>query len=78
MEKLVINAARTGYSTDQIERTMTVGELIEFLEYYDPETPVYLGHDMKSYGWYTYGGILERDIYDDDSRAEAFGEDNED
>lgn len=78
MKKLVINAARTGYSTDQIRNTLTVGELIEILEDFDPATPIYLGHDVQRYGWYTYGGILERDIYDDEARAEAFGEDTED
>lgn len=78
MKKLIINATRQGYSTDQIRNTLTAGELIEILEDFDPATPIYLGHDIKSYGWYTYGGILERDIYDDEARAEAFGEDIED
>lgn len=58
--KLVIDAQREGYGTDQIRQTMTVGELIEALEQYDYDTPVYLGHDQQSYGWYTYGGITER------------------
>lgn len=77
MKKIIINAERQGYGTDQIRRTMTVGELIEFLSYYDEDTPVYLGHDMKEYGWYTYGGITERDFYDDDARADAFGEEED-
>ena len=77
MMKLIINAQREGYATDQIRRTMTVGDLITALEQYDEDTPVYLGHDPQSYGWYTYGGITEscfneveeedeEDEYDDD------------
>ena len=57
--KLIINAEREGYGTDQIRRTMTVGDLMAMLEQYDEDTPVYLGHDRQSYGWYTYGGITE-------------------
>ena len=56
MEKLIIDTTREGYSTDQIKRTMTVGELIAALEDYDEDTPVYLGFDNR----YTYGGITER------------------
>lgn len=59
MMKLIIDAQREGYGTDQIRRTMTVGELMAMLEQYDEDTPVYLGHDRQSYGWYTYGGITE-------------------
>lgn len=56
MDKLIIDTVREGYGTDQIRRTMTVGELIAFLEDYDEDTPVYLGFDNR----YTYGGITER------------------
>ena len=59
MAKLIIEANRDGYATDQIHKTMTVGDLITMLEQYDEDTPVYLGHDPQSYGWYTYGGITE-------------------
>lgn len=62
MSKIIINTNRQGYGTDQIDRTMTVGELIEFLSDYDPETPVYVGNDRTDYGWYTYGGISFDDI----------------
>lgn len=57
--KLIIEANRDGYAVDQIRRTMTVGELMAMLEQYDEDTPVYLGHDRQSYGFYTYGGITE-------------------
>ena len=50
---LYIDAERTGYSIDQIHSTMTAGELMNYLEQFDEDTPVYLRHD----GGYTYGGI---------------------
>lgn len=59
---IIINANREGYGIDQIRRTMTVGELIEILSQYEDDTPVYIGNDRQSYGWYTYGGIREEDI----------------
>jgi len=69
---IIINANREGYGTDQIRNTMTVGKLIDALSDFDEETPVYIGNDRKSYGWYTYGGITMRDIEETD------GEDEED
>lgn len=67
MERIILDTVREGYGTDQIRRTMTVGELIAFLEDYDEDTPVYLGFDNR----YTYGGITE-------SRFELdYGEDDE-
>lgn len=56
--KVFINANRTGYAPDQIHHTMTVGDLIAYLEQFDEDAPVYLKHD----GGYTYGGITEYDI----------------
>ena len=53
--KLYINANRTGYAPDQIRHTMTVGELIGYLEQFDKDAQVFLKHD----GGYTYGGITE-------------------
>lgn len=63
MEKQVlkIEAKREGYALSQIQSTMTVGELIAYLEQFEDDTLVYLSHD----GGYTYGGIRERDIEDD-------------
>lgn len=52
---LIFNALRTGYGTDQVERTMTAGELAAFLENFDEDTPVYLSYDSG----YTYGGFTE-------------------
>lgn len=55
MAKLMIAAEREGYSPEQIRRTMTVGELIGYLEQFDEDELVYLRHDRG----YTYGGITE-------------------
>ena len=40
MKKLICSTFREGYGIDQIRRTMTVGELINFLAQYDEDTPV--------------------------------------
>lgn len=65
---LIISQERSGYSPDQAGRSLTVGELIEFLEEYDEDTQVYIGNDRTDYGWYTYGRIRESEIeeFDDD------------
>lgn len=67
---IIINAKREGYGTDQIRRTLTAGELIEILQNYEEDTPVYIGNDRKDYGWYTYGGLGEWDIVDDDEEED--------
>lgn len=68
MKRLIYSTFREGYGTDQIRKTMTVGELIAFLEGYDEDTPIYLGFDNG----YTYGGITEGRFEED------YGEDGED
>lgn len=55
MSVLFIEGRREGYGIDQIRRTMTAGELIEYLEQFDEDTPIYLSND----GGYTYGSITE-------------------
>lgn len=67
MKKLLFQTFREGYGIDQIRRTMTVGELIEFLGNYDEDTPVYLSFDNG----YTYGGVTE------DRFEEHYEEDND-
>lgn len=52
---IYLNASRDGYSPNQIDSTMTVYELISYLEGFDEDAPVYLSHDNG----YTYGGITE-------------------
>lgn len=68
MERLIYNTFREGYGIDQVRKTMTVGDLMAFLEDYDEDTPVYLSFDNG----YTYGGITE------DRFEENYGGDGED
>lgn len=50
---LVFEADRTGYSIDQIDCPMTVGELWRILEDYDDDTLIILSHDNR----YTFGTL---------------------
>lgn len=50
---LTIDGRREGYSPDQIRSTMTVGELMEYLDQYDEDTLVMINNDNG----YTYGSI---------------------
>lgn len=65
---LLFNTWRDEHSASvAAEKTMTVGELREFLEYYDDDLPVILSFD----GGYTYGMVKdarfeETEIGDDD------------
>lgn len=52
---VMIENSRNGYTPRQCGRTFTVGELIEFLEQFDEELPIYLSNDNG----YTYGSINE-------------------
>jgi hypothetical protein len=54
---LIINAKRNGYAPDQCGKTMTVGELMDYLEGLDPDGKIYLSHDKG----YTYGSISQYD-----------------
>lgn len=51
---VLINAKREAYGKDEC-RTMTVGELIDFLSQFNEEDKVILSHDNG----YTFGGIRE-------------------
>ncbi len=67
MEYVEIGARRDAYSVeDIINRTLTVGELIEILEDFDESTPVVLSHD----GGYTYGAIHASRITAEETDAE--------
>lgn len=61
MKQLIINTLREGYGTDQVRKTMTVGQLAELLADYDEDTPIYLSFDNG----YTYGGITEERLEED-------------
>lgn len=50
---ITIEGRREGYAPDQIERTMTVGELIDYLSQFDEDSLVMLNNDNG----YTYGSI---------------------
>lgn len=66
---LTIDGRREGYAINQIDRTMTVGELINFLSDYDEDMPVMINNDDG----YTYGSIT-----DDSFREEEDDSDCED
>ena len=53
--KVYIEGRRDGYSPYQCGRTMTVRELIEYLEQFDEDAPVSLNNDNG----YTFGSITE-------------------
>lgn len=67
MKALYIEGKRNGYGPDQCGRTMTVGELIVFLQDFDEELPVFLRNDRG----YTYGSITERDIEESEDGEEG-------
>lgn len=62
MKHLILNTYREGYSIDQVRSTMTVGDLISFLQDFDEDRPVYLQFDNG----YTFGGITEARFEDPD------------
>ena len=57
---LLINGNRDGYSPEQCDPTMTVGELKALLEDYDDDAFVMLINDNG----YTYGSVGYEDIRD--------------
>ena len=68
---VIISAHRQAYGIDDVLKkgTMTVGELVKYLEEnFDEDSPLVLSHDNG----YTYGGIRDRDI------DETFDEESED
>ena len=63
MATVFIDGRRDGYSPDQCGKTMTVGELISYLEDFDEDAKVYLKNDNG----YTYGRITANSIDADES-----------
>ena len=55
---LTLETHRNGYSVDQCGRTLTVRDLVEYLEQWEDSTPVYFSNDNG----YTYGSIDFDDI----------------
>ena len=61
-EILTIEGRREGYAPNQIRRTMTVRELIDYLEGYDDDTLVMINNDNG----YTYGSITVGSFRDEE------------
>jgi hypothetical protein len=53
MNELIYSTLRERYSIDQVRSTITVGDLIAFLQGFDDDTLVYLNFDNG----YTYGAV---------------------
>ena len=66
-----INANNNGYEPSQCGPTLTVGELIELLSYFDEDQPVYLRFDNG----YTYGSLSEDDLIEEVGEEEELEED---
>ena len=59
---LYIEGNRDGYSVEQCGNTFTVGELIEHLQQFDEDLPVYIINDRG----YTFGAVTEDTIYQEE------------
>ena len=64
--KLFIEGRREGYSPAQCKKTMTVGELIEYLQIFNEEDEVYLKNDNG----YTYGSITRSSFIEEEEVEE--------
>lgn len=65
--RIIIEAEREGYSPEQIRRTITARELINYLEDCPEDALLYLSHDNGyTYGGITLGRINEEEVWDDD------------
>ena len=62
MNGLFIEGRRNGYAPEQCGYTFTVKDLIEELQNYDEDMPVYLSNDNG----YTYGNITGSSFKEDD------------
>lgn len=68
-----IEGRRDGYGTDQIRNTMTVGELIAYLQDFDEDAKVYLKNDNG----YTFGSITSSSFEEEWEEDEEEEEDAE-
>lgn len=71
--KVIIEVHRAGYATDQIRETMTVGNLIEMLEQFEPDALVYTSHDNG----YTFGGINDWDFDEIEEEEDDWDEEDD-
>lgn len=60
--RVYIEGRRDGYNPEQCGKTMTVGELIAYLEQFEEDAEVYLSNDNG----YTYGSITESSFAEDE------------
>ena len=70
VKAVLLRTTRTGYTPEQTGRTLTVGALIEMLEAYDEDTPIYFENDNG----YTYGNMwydTVTEYYEEDEDNEA-------
>lgn len=66
MTYLMIEGRREGYGPDQLRKTMTVGELMDYLSQFDEETPVILTNDNGyTYGSITYDSFMDGNFDED-------------
>lgn len=73
MKKILLETNRSGYTTDQVGRTLTVGELIGMLEDFDEDTPVYFSNDNGyTYGRLDWNSIM--DVEEDEDEEEDYEE----
>lgn len=71
---LTIDGRREGYAIDQIDETMTVGELINQLQQYDENMLVMLNNDNG----YTYGSITWSSFEVEEEDDDDFEDEDED
>ncbi len=77
MAKVFIEGRRDGYSPEQCGRTMTVGELIAYLENFDEDAKIYLENDGGyTYGYITKGSFREVEDEDEDEDEDIDAEDD--
>lgn len=55
---LTVSVENSGYSVEQVKRTMTVGELKSLLEDFDDDLPIFTKFDNG----YSFGGLAEKDF----------------
>lgn len=72
MTVLMIDGRRNDYSASNlVNKTMTVGELVSYLDGFDSDMPVLLSNDNGfTYGKITDNGIWEEEVEEDEEEDE--------
>ena len=63
---IFINTKKQGYSPEQCGKTLTVGELIDLLNGFDPDSKIFLKNDNG----YTFGSIRDSDLDEEEDENE--------